>query len=147
MATLDDLFGKKDSKYNPSASKKLQNEGDQLVGVIVTEPEVTPETQFKTFKPKFLVQVNEGEKYKPLAEGEFDPAEVENYFALTQIEFDIKTADGEVFTHRIKGDEKNQLKEAMQDSGLPLAVGVTFAAKVLEVKGNQRKKKFKLVEA
>lgn len=145
MATLDDLFGNKSSgpKGPRSANGMFQNPGDAVVGVITAEPDVVPETDFDTRKPKFMVKTDEG--WKPRKEGEFDTSL--DHFALTQIRVVVALADGEEVTHYIGGQKRDALKLAMQDSGLPLDIGTTLAIKFVGKKGNAKQFAVKLAKS
>ncbi len=144
MATLDDLFGNKNSgpKGPKSANGMFVNPGDTVVGVITAEPDVVPETDYDSKKPKFMVKTDEG--WKPRKEGEFDTSL--DHFALTQIRVVVALESGEEVTHYIGGQKRDALKLAMQESELPLDIGTTLAIKFVALKGRQKQFAVKLAK-
>ncbi len=142
MTTFDDLFGKKSTggqKYI-----KWEKPGDVLAlvvrGEIVSDK---PQYVFGTNKKKYLVQENDGDKYKAVAEGDFNEDEVANFFLATEIMIPVTVAakvegktpvaDFEPFDAEwtFKGDQEEKFKDAFLEFDAPIEVGTVIQVKYL----------------
>ena len=140
FGTYDDLFGKKESTPRRPSQPKWENPGDTHTGVISGEPELVDEMAFDTngrpTAPKFMVKTGEGKSgWQVKAKGAFDE-ELDN-FPLKQIAIPVLLSDGTPSTWYFSTkDEK--LKDAMQETGLPIAEGVTIARRLLRLDGRKK---------
>lgn len=140
MATYDELFGNKNSGPKRPQSPKWNEVGDVFVGVISGEPELV-DNRFGG-KQNYMVKTEEGWKKK--LEGEFDTGL--DHFKIVDIAIPVTGQDGNPYT-MFFGRNDDSLKDAMQDSGLPLAEGVTIAKKFIRLKGKQKVYAVKLAKA
>jgi hypothetical protein len=76
---FDELYGKTGGNSDKRWIK-FENEGDTFLLEQIDEPKLVTQKNQKTGKDKWLVQVNESDKYKVMDEGDFDPDEVHNSF-------------------------------------------------------------------
>src|SRR5690349_17273976 len=143
MATLNDLFGGNGgAPFYP-----LQQPGDKVVGVITEEPRTdVPVYDFNTKKPKYFVEVTPG-VWKVLPEGQFDK-DTQNHRPVHKIVVTIQTADGKTFRIDFNTkQEREALKQEMQDTGLNLEPGVTIGKQITARVGNTKTVAVKLVAA
>lgn len=119
---MDDLFGAKNAPQ-----PKWLNVGDTHVGVITREPSVMQEQDWQTKQKKFFVEVDG--KWKVLTEGEIP--EGANAQPVNQIVIPVTLKDGSAATFYMNGQKKEALKDAMQETGIPLEVGTTVGVKYL----------------
>ena len=141
MATLDDLFGKKTGSQR---WMKFNEEGEAFLLVQTGEPKRAPQVN-DTGRLVFLVQVNVGDRYKPMAEGTFDPETVQNSFkpdgniVIPARVLAKKLKDGstdpahEEFDTEweLTKDQAEKFRDAMLDSGVPAEAGTRYAVKLL----------------
>lgn len=143
MATLNDLFG----GNGGAPFYSLQQPGDKVVGVITEEPRTdVPVYDFNTKKPKYFVEVTPG-VWKVLPEGQFDK-DTQNHRPVHKIVVTIQTADGKTFRIDFNTkQEREALKQEMQDTGLNLEPGVTIGKQITARVGNTKTVAVKLVAA
>lgn len=141
MATLDDLFGKKSGGQR---WMKFENEGEAFLLVQTDEPKRVPQKNAND-EVVWLVQVNEGDKYKPMGEGTFDADTVANAFkpdgniVIPARVLAKKLKDGstdpahEEFDTdwELTKDQAEKFRDAMLDSGVPAEAGTKYAVKLL----------------
>ena len=145
MATYDELFGKKSSGPKRPPQPKWENEGDSHVGVVSGEPQSVPQRDFEASKDKYMVKTGGGKNgWEVKNEGDFN-TELDN-FALTQIALPV-TIDGVENTIYFTGQREDALKDAMQDTGIPLVPGTTIGIKFLRRDGKRKIWSVKLVAA
>lgn len=148
MATYDELFGKGASASSTGAWVKPGVVGETLIMVQVGEIKRVPQ-QIEVDgqkRDKWLVQVNEGDRYKPMGKGTFDPDAVKNAFEPDYgIHLKVRvvarknpdtTLDDTFKEHEATwdlsaGDQMDKLKDAMLDSGVALVDGTRFGRKFL----------------
>ena len=144
MATFDDLFGNKNSGPRRPAQPKWVNPGDVFTGVISGEPELVDELDWDTKKPKYMVKTGQGNSgWQVKAEGSFD--ESLDSFKLQQIAVPVTLLDGTESTWYFSKKD-TYLKDAMQESGLPIAEGVTISRKFLRKDGMRKVMPVKLAQ-
>ena len=135
MATMDDLFGTPGQKSAPTP--KWNEVGDTHSGVVTEEPSIVDERDWKSKKAKFFVKTGGGPKgWELKLEGDFDTNLQHN--KCTQIKVPVKLANGEDATFYFSGQKRDALKDAMQESGEALVVGVTIAVRLVEMRGQKK---------
>lgn len=141
MATFDDLFGKKNSDTPRTPSSPKWEAGVVHQGVITGEPFFIDEVFWdnarnRPGKAKYMVETGEGggSGWQVKAEGDFDES-LPN-FKLQQIGVPVKLEDGTDVTFKYKKNE-DELKNAMQESDLPIAEGITIGRKCLRMEGKR----------
>lgn len=145
MATLDDIFGGGSSgpKYY-----ELKQPGDKVVGVIVGEPDLQVHVQdFKTKKKKYFVETGVGQSgWQVLLEGQFDPEKF-NHRPVYKIVVTLQDANGVKWRIDFNTkQERDALKQAMLDTGLPLEEGITIGKQVTARDGNNKTVAVKLAK-
>lgn len=137
MATLNDLFG---SGSNKPRFAELKQPGDAVVGVITEEPDAQVQViDFVTKKKKYFVETGVGQSgWQVLKEGEFDPEKF-NHRPQYKIVVTIKDKDGKEWRIDFNTkQEREALKQAMQETGLSLEPGVTIGKRVIARDGNNK---------
>jgi hypothetical protein len=143
VATFDDLFGKKSGgKY-----MKWDAVGDTIIVQFLGEPDPTsPQKDFKSGEKKFMVQVEDGGKWGPKQESQFDPESVHSFFPLTQISIRVrvvayKNAKGEAredfepfeTTWELNQNQEEKFKESMmEDRDLQVGAGTIAGIKWID---------------
>lgn len=157
MATFDDLFG---GSTSGKRFIKFEEVGESFLLEQTADVKRPPQKNQKTGKTVWLVQVNKGDRYKPMDEGDFDADEVENCFkpeaeihipvrVLAKKDKQGKAVDGfEQFDTdwELTRDQKDKLKEAMMDVGLPAEPGQKYAVKLLSKSEKPYKYSVKMLE-
>lgn len=157
MASFDDLFG----GGNGGSGRrfmKFENEGEAFLLVQTGEPKLVPQKN-QNGEIVYLVQVNEGDKYKPMGKGTFDEDTVANAF-MPEKEIVIparavgkklkdgsKDPDFEEFDTdwELTKDQKEKFKEAMLDAGVPAEEGTKYVVKLLSRKDKPYKYSVKIL--
>jgi hypothetical protein len=146
MATYDEMFGKQGADRGPKRppAPKWLNVGDTHTGVITGEPVRVPDFDFASKKDKYMVKTGGGKKgWEMKVDGAFDK-ELE-HFALEQFAIPVKLTDGTDVTFYYNSNDQ-ELKDAMADSGLPVAEGTTISKKFLRLDGRKKITKTKLAK-
>lgn len=154
MATYDDLFNQSSGKRY----MKFENDGESLLLVQTDEPKLVPQKNNEG-KTVYLVQVSEGDKYKPMTKDQFDEDEVENFFTPKVVSIPVTVAgkklkDGtkddsfEPFdtNWELNQDQEKKFKEALLDTGLPAEAGTKYAVKRLSSKSKPYTYSVKIIE-
>lgn len=162
MATYEDLFGKSGAANGGGSSRylKWEADGETILVQVTAEPEARD--QQIDGKTKYLVRLTAGGKYKPMAEGEFNPDNVDAYFKPNDKDIVVpvravgkKDAGGkkvdsfEEFDSEwelSKGDMLEKTKSEMQDTGHALAPGALVALKRLDSTSKPHKFSVKIVK-
>jgi hypothetical protein len=152
--SFDDIFGSGSKASGGGGGKyiKWENVGDTFALVVrgPIDPKY-PQKVFGTQKDKYLVQVAKGDKYKPMAEGDFNEDEVENFFQATEVMIPVTVAakaegkaqveDFEPFDVEWvlnKGDQHDKFKDALLEFDDAIDVGTVIQVKLL-VQGSSGK--------
>lgn len=147
MASLEDIFGGGDGDAKPKYAD-LKQPGDKVVGVIVGEPDLkVPVRDFKTKKNKYFVKTGVGQSgWQVVLDGDFDPEKFEHR-PVTKIVVTLQTADGKQYRIDFNTkQEREALKQAMIETGLPLEEGVTIGKQVTARDGNNKTVAVKLAQ-
>lgn len=145
MATYDELFGNKNSGDRRPKPPKWNAPGDSHVGVITGEPEIIDALSYPDFKKLFMVKTSNPKnksEWERAKEGEFDTSL--EHFAMKEIAVPVTLQDGTPATFYFPQNDE-ALKDAMQESGVPLIEGTTIGRKFLRKEGSRRKWSVKLV--
>jgi hypothetical protein len=145
VASFDDLFGGGNSGRK---FMKWEQDKETFLFQQIGEPRLVDQ-KTDDGKVKWMVQVNEGDKWQPKAEGSFDENEVHASFkAGKEIEIDgtvlakkdasgAKVEDFEPFKtvwETRSGDFRKKLEEAMLETGLPAEDGTVYSLQRLQSK-------------
>lgn len=111
MASYDDIFG---SGNGGRSFLSIKNEDEKVEAIFLGYDRVPDRGQ--DGKPKFMVQVNDGDKWGPKSEAEFDPDEVAGSFPLKQLELKLEV-DGKVLYHTLSKTSEDAFKDALKKAG------------------------------
>lgn len=140
MATYDEMFGGGSGGKN---YVRLKNEDEQFVGIFVGYEKID-DIDFKTKKKRFMVQAEDGGKWGPQLEGDFDESEVHKFFPLTQVQLELEL-DGKTWHWTLSGTAEDAFKSALKAAG-GIEAGDTLAGKLVSTTEKPYTWKFKIVK-
>ena len=154
--TYADLFGKPAAAGGGKSYIKWDKVGDVLAFVVTGEPvSDQPQKDFGTGKNKWMTRATDSSPWKALAEGSFDPDEMDSAFQLFEIMIPVTVAakaegkepvaDWAPFDAEwtFKGDQEAKFKDALLEFDAPIGVGTVIQVKYL-AEGKPRKYAIKI---
>lgn len=140
MATYDEMFGGGSGGKN---YVRLKNEDEQFVGIYEGYEKID-DIDFRSKKQRYLVQEDEGGKWGPKLEGEFEEDDCFKFFPLKQVQLHL-TLDGKDWYWPLSGSAEEAFKSALKAVG-GIEAGDTLAGKLVSTTEKPYTWKFKIVK-